>query len=491
MPQSRREELRMQFEQLPQGDMSVTQYEMRFSELSSFSALPAQSSHHASSAQASTGNSLGYQEQQFRQRRGCFKCGELGHFKRDCPRLLSGAPQQSSRPTIPAPTVTSPAQPARGGGQPARGLPRGGGRSGGGQARFYAFPTRPDVVASDAVITCIVSVCHREASILFDPGSTYSYVSSYFAHYLDMPCEFLVSPVCVSTPVGDIITVDHMYRSCVVTIGELETRVDFLLLGMVDFDVILGMDWLSPCHAILDCHAKIVTLTMPGLPKIEWRGSLDVIPNRVISYLKAQRMVEKGCLSYLAFVRDVDAYTPIIDSVPVVQDFSDVFPIDLPGMPPDRDINFGIDLVQGTQPISIPPYRMAPVELKELKEQLQELLEKGFIRPSVSPWGAPNLFVKKKDGTMRMCIDYRQLNKVTIKNKYPLPRIDDLFDQLQGAMVFFKIDLRSGYHQLKIRDSDILKTAFRNRYGHYEFLVMSFGLTNAPTTFMHLMNSVF
>jgi len=124
----------------------------------------------------------------------------------------------------------------------------------------------------------------------------------------------------------------------------------------------------------------------------------------------------------------------------------DVFPTDLLGVPPERDIDFVIDLEPGTKPISIPPYRMAPAELKELKEQLEDLLKKGFIRPSVSPWGAPVLFVKKKDGTMRMCIDYRQLNKVTVKNKYPLPRIDDLFDQLQGASVFSKIDLRSGYH---------------------------------------------
>ena len=134
---------------------------------------------------------------------------------------------------------------------------------------------------------------------------------------------------------------------------------------------------------------------------------------------------------------------------------------------------------------------MAPTQLKELKTQLQELLDKGFIRPSVSPWGAPVLFVKKKDGTLRMCIDYRQINKVTAKNKYLLQRIEDLFDQLKGASVFSKIDLLSGYYQLRVNDVDVPKTTFRTHYGHYEFLVMPFGLTNASAEFMDLMNRVF
>ena len=141
----------------------------------------------------------------------------------------------------------------------------------------------------------------------------------------------------------------------------------------------------------------------------------------------------------------------------------------MPGLPPEREIEFCIDVVLGTDPIFMPPYRMAPAELNELKEQLQELFDKGFIRPSTSPWGAPVLFVKKKDGSLRLCIDYRQLNKVTIKNKYPLPRIDDLFDQLQGAQHFSKIDVIFGYHQLRIRSGDVPKTVFRTRYGHTSF----------------------
>ena len=205
----------------------------------------------------------------------------------------------------------------------------------------------------------------------------------------------------------------------------------------------------------------------------------------------ARCLLKKGCRGYLAHVVDTRSSEVRLKDVPVVRDFLDVFHDDLPGLPPEREIDFPIDLVPGTAPISLPTYRMAPTELKELKTQLQELVNRGFIRPSISPWGAPMLFVKKKDGTWRLCIDYRQLNKVTIRNKYPLPRIDDLFDQLQGVKVFSKIDLRSGYYQLRIRESDIPKTAFRTRYGPYEFLVMSFRLTNAPTAFMDLMNCVF
>ena len=154
-------------------------------------------------------------------------------------------------------------------------------------------------------------------------------------------------------------------------------------------------------------------------------------------------------------------------------------------------MDLAIEIVPGTVPMSRAPYRMAPTELKELKSQLKELLDKGFIRPSVSPWGAPVLFVKKKYDTLQMCIDYRQINKVTVKNKYPLPRIEDLFDQLKGAGAFSKIDLRLGYYQLWVKEVDVPKTAFRTRYGHYEFLVMPFGLTNALAAFMDLMNRVF
>ncbi|KAA0052288.1 hypothetical protein E5676_scaffold113G001050 [Cucumis melo var. makuwa] len=233
---------------------------------------------------------------------------------------------------------------------------------------------------------------------------------------------------------------------------------------MEDFNVILGMDWLSANHASIDCFRKEVVFNPPSGTSFKFKGA------------------------GIVYTREPEVS---LSSEPMVREYPDVFLDELPGLPPPREIDFTIELEPDTAPISRTPYRMAPAELKELKVQLQELLDKGFIRPSVSPWGAPVLFVKKKDGSMCLCIDYKELNKVIIKNRYPLPRIDDLFDQLRGATVFSKIDLRLGYHQLRIKDSDISKTAFRSRYGHYEFIVMSFGLTNAPAVFMDLMNRVF
>jgi hypothetical protein len=200
----------------------------------------------------------------------------------------------------------------------------------------------------------------------------------------------------------------------------------------------------------------------------------------------------------------VDRLTKIAHFLPVKTDFRppqyaekyiaeimflDELPDELPGLSLDRDIEFGIELVLGTAPISRRPYRMPLDELVELKKQLEELLKNGFIRPSKFEWGCPTLFVK--EGTLRMCMDYRPLNDVTIKNKYPMPHIDVLFGQLAKAKVFSKIDLRSGYHQIKIRPQDIPKTVFFTRYGLYEYLVMSFRLTNAPAYFMFLMNMVF
>jgi hypothetical protein len=227
---------------------------------------------------------------------------------------------------------------------------------------------------------------------------------------------------------------------------------------------------MSQNGAILDIMNRTVQINIPGKNA-----------QLLIQLPFPQKANKEVCAAIVADIQDI----------PVVCEFLDVFPKDLPGLPPDRDVQFSIELKPGTAPISRRAYRMPPMHLAELKKQLQELLEKGFIQPSSSPWGCPAIFVKKKDQTLRMCVDYRPLNEVTIKNKYPLPRIDLLFDQLAEAKVFSKIDLRSGYHQIKIKPEDIPKTAFTTRYGLYEYLVMSFGLTNAPAHFSYLMNSVF
>ena len=295
----------------------------------------------------------------------------------------------------------------------------------------------------------------------------------------------------VSVPNGDTMISERIVASSRLVIQNKGFPVDLIMLGIHDFDIVLSMDWLSKHRATLDCYKKEVRLVRPEEPGVIFKGIRREIAPSLINPMTASKMLRKGCQGYLAFVVDRRQEGTWLEDIPIVKEFPDVFPDDILGLPLDREVEFIIDLIPGTEPISIPPYRMAPAELRELKAQLEELLSKGFIQPSISPWGAPVLFVKKKDRSLRLCIDYRQLNRVTIRNQYPLPRIDELFDQLQGSRLYSKIDLRSGYHQLRVQESDVPKTEFRTRYGHYEFLMMSFGLTNAPAAFMDLMNRVF
>jgi hypothetical protein len=255
-----------------------------------------------------------------------------------------------------------------------------------------------------------------------------------------------------------------------VTLAEWDFPTNMIILKGQDIDVILGMNWLAQHKAILNTNLRTIRLSY---------GHEEVLLSIPVAILAKP------------FGRVYEAIMPEIQDIPVVCEFLDVFPEDLPGLPPERDVEFVIELKPDTTPISRRSYQMPPNDLAELKTQLQDLLEKGFIQPSLSPWGCPAIFVKKKDQTLRICVDYRPLNEVTIKNKYPLPRIDILFDQLTRARVFSKIDLRSGYHQIRIRREDIPKTAFTTRYRLFEYLVMSFGLTNAPAHFTYLMNSVF
>jgi hypothetical protein len=240
---------------------------------------------------------------------------------------------------------------------------------------------------------------------------------------------------------------------------------DLAVLPSNGIDVILGMDWIT---GVISTSPRLVTLVHPDGTRITFEP------------MKSQDIPAVYSL-----------HSRAISDVPVVCEFEDVFPEELPSLPPDHDVEFVINLVPGTAPIAQSSYRMAEVELKLLKAELDSLLEKGFIRLSASPWGSPALFVPKKDGTQCLCVDYRALNTVTIKNKYPLPRIDDLMDELRQDKFFSKIDLRLGYHRMKIRPEDIHKTTFVTRYGQYEYTIVSFGLTNAPAYFMNMMNKVF
>ncbi|GJV92999.1 putative reverse transcriptase domain-containing protein [Tanacetum coccineum] len=333
--------------------------------------------------------------------------------------------------------------------------------------------------------TYLLNDCY--ASILVDTGADRSFVSTTFSSIIDITPTALDHYYDVELADRKIIRINTIIRGCTLNFLNHPFNINLLPIELGSFDVIIGMDWLSKYHAVIDCAEKIVripwgneTLIIHGDGSKQGNGTRL----NIISCTKTHKYLLKGHHVFLASITAKETEDRSgekrLEDVPIVQDFPEVFPEELPGLPPTRQVEFQIDLIPGAAPVARAPYRLAPSEMKELSEQLQELSDKGFIRPSSSPWGAPVLFVKKKDGSFRMCIDYRELNKLTVKNRYPLPRIDDLFDQLQGSSVYSKIDLRSGYHQLRVREQDIPKTAFRTRYGHYEFQVMPFGLTNAP-----------
>ncbi|GKD90035.1 putative reverse transcriptase domain-containing protein [Tanacetum coccineum] len=287
----------------------------------------------------------------------------------------------------------------------------------------------------------------------------------------------------------NLVSTNIVIHGATLTLLNQPFEIDLMPIKLGSFDIIVGMDWLSKYHARVICDEKVVHIPIDGETLII-RGDRSKTRLSLISCIKTERYISRGCQVFVAQVMKKKPDEKRLEDIPVVREFPEVFPEDLPGLPSVRQVEFQIDLIPGATPVARAPYRLAPLEMQKLSNQLQELADRGFIRPSTPPWGAPVLFVKKKDGSFRMCIDYRELNKLTIKNRYPLPRIDDLFDQLQGSSIYSKIDLRSGYHQLRVRDEDIPNTAFRTRYGHYEFQVMPFGLTNAPAVFMDLMNRV-
>jgi hypothetical protein len=327
-----------------------------------------------------------------------------------------------------------------------------------------------EVNQSDKTVIGKLQIISHPDKVLFDTGATTSFISQEFVDLYGIPCNKLEYPITVLSA-GGMILVTHLKQEQVIMIHNCVYLADLFLIPMKDMAVILGMDWLEENGAQIDYKEKTMSLRNPGGGRIVYQGDRH-------AYIEVQLQLNALKESKL-------------EDIPVVNEFQGVFPRELPGMPPDREIEFTIDLILGTAPIDQAPYKMGPKELVELKEQLDELEQKGFIQESISPWGTPVIFVDKRDGGRRICGDYRNLNNVTIKNKYPLPRIQDLFDQVRGAGVFSKIDLRSGYHQIKIKKEDVPKIAFVSRYGHHEYLVVPFGLTNAPAIFMNLMNKNF
>jgi hypothetical protein len=297
------------------------------------------------------------------------------------------------------------------------------------------------------------------AAILFDSGATHSFISACYANTNELPLQTMRQSLIVITPKGPI-EANYMTHRLTLTIMGREFWSTPIVLEESSIDLILGMSWLRKAKAVIHCAKGTVELTSSKGERFQVEITITASTRPAI-YLVDRKFVGRN--------------------IRVVRDFPDVFPEELPGMPLDREVEFVIDHLPRSAPISKRPYRMSVEELKELKKQLIELQEAGYIRPSSSPWGAPVQFEQKKDGSQRMCVDYISLNDVTIKNKYPLPRIEELFDQMRGARVFSKIDLRSGYHRMKIMPSNIPKTTFSTRYGLYEFTVMSFGLTNCNT----------
>ncbi|PKA55800.1 RNA-directed DNA polymerase like [Apostasia shenzhenica] len=328
--------------------------------------------------------------------RTCYACGETGHMSPNCPKKVTPTTSASMASTA-------------------------GGRGGG--PCIYAL-TQHEAQESPDIITGIISLYNSLVIALFDSGASHSFISENVVRKLALLVYPLDDVLNVALPMGTTISV----TSCVnikITIKDRIFPSKLIIVPITEFDVILGIDWLSLYRVIIDCREKKVKVCISGSSDVVYYGQGSRV--QLISALQAHQLVRSGCEAYLMVMLDAKADLTELQSVPVVKEYADVFPEDLSGLPPDGEVEFSIELVPGTGPISKVPYRMATAELLELKTQIQEMLDKNYIRPSTSPWGAPVLFVKKNDSSLRMCIDYRELNRVTMKNKYPLLRIGDLF----------------------------------------------------------------
>ncbi|XP_058208151.1 uncharacterized protein LOC131321160 [Rhododendron vialii] len=519
-PETSRENLRDQFEKLEQGNMTVSEYVQKFQSLSRFAPelvateerkcrrfekglhntvrrmvtvqrkmkfsevvecarsieIPKEAQRNARAWEPRC-NQPGHVRTQCPQlSKACYDCGKTDHLAWNCPqeagaRSESGSIQQSragrgvdhqsfrgtQRQQQPHFRQTSSVQSSgvdRGASSsaPSQGSGHGGGfvQGQGTQGRVFNINTNASPSVSQAPETLVVRgtflLFNSFARVLFDSGASHSFIATSFVCALELYTESLDLPLSVETPLGGQSSLSRICKGCELVVCDHHFVFDFIVLDMSGFDLILGMDWLSTFHTTIDCFKRRVRICPPEGVCFEFHGERR---EPLVPYLCGPRERELIYALLASLTLDEDMSTR--GELPlVVREFPDVFPEELPGLPPEREIEFTIDLLPGTAPISIPPYRFAPAELRELK-----------------------------------------LNRVTVKNKYPMPRIADVFDQLRGATCFSKIDLRSGYHQLRVRREDIPKTAFCTRYGHYEFVVMPFGLTNAPATLMGLMNRIF
>ncbi|XP_028098905.1 uncharacterized protein LOC114298516 [Camellia sinensis] len=320
----------------------------------------------------------------------CFRCGKTGHLVKDCPQRNQQNGNRATTSSVgftPAPNTKSAAK-FTNNKDTAR------------QGRVFALV--PGDVQNDAAVVSGTFIIHgHSAHVLFDSGSTHSFVLKIFVQNLDKSEELLPYVLCVSLPLGDFMVCTSIYLACELLIGNVRVYANLLPLDMTHFDIILGMNWLNEHQATIDCTTKKISFHHPGQSEFTFKGHGVISPPYIISAVKAYKLLQKGCQGYLCSVLEGQSTNGGTNMIPVVCEFPDVFPEELPGELVDREIEFTIEVVPGTQPISKTPYRMSPVEMKELKIQLQDLLDKGFIRLSVSPWGAPFLFVKKKDGTLR------------------------------------------------------------------------------------------
>jgi hypothetical protein len=355
----------------------------------------------------------------------CWGCGEE-HLLRDCPHR-----QQNSRRIYNIQEATTV-------NDVARSVPQ-----------IYAALDNNQADHQASVVEIEGMISNHLVSILIDPGSNLSYIAPKAVDKCKLQPQKPTKPWLVQLATGTKRRVAEVIPTCQLMLGEFPTQATLNILPLGSYDLLIGMDWLAAHKARLDCYHKTLECVSKEGKRITLQGIRKPVSVRQISALQMRKYCRKGCPLYaIQVLKTIEDDKPSLEDHPTLREYRDVFPEEVPGLPPRRDIDFSIELAPGAVPVSRTPYRMSTPELVELKLQLREMMDKGYIRPSVSPWGAPVLFVKKKDGTLRLCIDYRQLNKVTIKNKYPLPRIDDLFDQLGGASIFSKIDLRSGYHQV-------------------------------------------